>query len=139
MQHFVAKTRNRRARGLTLVEVLCATALAGSLLAGILVSQSAHLRQIRAAEQHRIAIGLLNRMLERWTAGRNDVPPDGDYPVPESTDWVCRVARVDAPDAKVLQAQIARIELWSSDLKVQGRKEAASVEMLVPAEGRPSR
>lgn len=121
------------------MEVLCATALAGSLLGSILVAQGAHLRQIRDAEQQQTAVQLLHRMLERWTASRHGIPEDGDHPMPESADWICRVARIDAPDAIVLQARIARIELWNANPVGRGRKAAASVEMLVPETREQSR
>jgi prepilin-type N-terminal cleavage/methylation domain-containing protein len=139
MQRLFTRTVKRQRSGLTLVEVLCATALAGSLLGGLLVAQAAHLRQCHQAQRQRTAIDLLDRMLERWTAGRNGIPANGEHPVPESAEWVCRVTRSDRPDAQVLQAQVARIELWEADPTKRGRGSAASVEMLVPEAPRERR
>ncbi len=52
--------------GLALIEVIAGIALAGSLLVGILLSMSAHARQLRQLELGEAGLQKLDQLLSRW-------------------------------------------------------------------------
>ena len=64
--------RSSAANGITLVEVVAALTLMGSLLTVILVSGSKHLRQLKAAEQKRVSVRKLDDFLATWSVSNFD-------------------------------------------------------------------
>lgn len=61
--------RRSSASGMTLIEVVAGLALMGSLLTVVLVSSSQHLRQLKAAEQKRASVRMLDDFLAGWSIG----------------------------------------------------------------------
>ena len=64
--------RSSTANGVTLVEVVAALALMGTLLAVILVGGSKHLRQLKAAERKRESVRRLDDFLATWSVRNFD-------------------------------------------------------------------
>ena len=60
--------RNGRQSGLTLIEVVVAIAIAGTLLVSTLAGLAAHQRQVRSAERKAIALDAVDRFLSIWSA-----------------------------------------------------------------------
>ncbi len=52
--------------GLSLIEVVAGTALAGTLLVGVLLAMSAHAKQLRQIELGEAGLQLIDKMLSAW-------------------------------------------------------------------------
>lgn len=57
----------RPSKGITLVEVIAALALAGTVLVSLILSGSSHLRQVKVASGKIESVDLLDRILMRWS------------------------------------------------------------------------
>ncbi len=53
--------------GITLIEVVAAVALMGTLLTTVIVGNAKHVRQMKAAQQKREAVHLLDQFLATWS------------------------------------------------------------------------
>ena len=62
--------RSSNHSGITLIEVVAGLALMGTLLTVILVGSSQHLRQLKAAQQKRDSVRMLDEFLATWSAHR---------------------------------------------------------------------
>lgn len=118
-----------RRDGVTLVEVIAAIALVGSLLALSFMANAAHLRQAQRANDKQLATALLDRLIADWSRSefrdadfdslvrRHGLlsPSAGEArrrAAPATNNWTVRTERRKA--RSIPQAEIVRLAVWSA-------------------------
>jgi prepilin-type N-terminal cleavage/methylation domain-containing protein len=101
--------RCSRRAGLTLIEVVAAIALIGTLLTAMVLARSRHVHQLAVADQQDRLVHAADALISRWWADAAGVPVgasgtiDGDPPLRWSTQVIanrpierlsCRVVRI---------------------------------------------
>ena len=121
----------RRARGLTLVEVLAGTALLGTLLVAILVTKGRLAAQGRIAETRLAACAVLDSLLAEWWTDDDGVPAEQAGDVPGDARWRWRMrTRSDGP-VELPDGEVVIVELF--DVGTVDPEPAAAVELLLPS------
>ena len=120
----------------TLVEVIAGIALLGTLLAGLMLGFSAHVRQYHAARLRIQAIEKLDRQLELWYADGGGLPIDSAGPLSSKPPLTWRTSTVRSPQAARLNAVIIRVEVRRPD-RAESSPPVVAVELLHPAIAAP--
>jgi len=104
-----------RRTGLTLVEVVAALALLGTLAAGVLTARAAHVRQDRRAAETLLATEAADRLLTDWTAENVPVPTSGSGVLDEdlSIGWRTHIV-ANAPIERI-GGQVVRLTVIGRD------------------------
>lgn len=134
----LARTR-RRAKfplAFTLVEVIAGIALLGTLLAGLMLGFSAHVRQYQAARLRIQAIEKLDRQLALWYADGSELPIDSAGPLSSQPPLTWRTSTVRSPQAGRLNAVVVRVEVRRPD-RADSSHPVVVVELLHPAVAAP--
>lgn len=137
-----------RGKGMTLIEVVAAVAILGTVLVGIVLAQSRHTRQRSMAARQAVAVQVADAMLSAWWASPDGVPRDAGggvdgYP---GLHWRTRVVAHDgiAP----LGGEVLRFTMWDSAARHNARPAAREndeaeepnalvvVELVVPTDDR---
>lgn len=106
-------SRRCGAAGLTLIEVVAAIAILGTVLVGIVLAQSRHTRQIARAAQVDAAMEAADRQLEDWWASGGGVPIDDRGEVEGAPlRWISRVVPNQALER--LDARVVRVEFYET-------------------------
>ena len=119
----------RQARGVTLVEVLGALALLGTLLVWLIVGQARLVRQTGRAQRKIEAVKIADQLLTTWWQNRTNFPYQGSGPAGPDLIWQTRI--IERPELTALGAEVVRLDI------VDQRPEAAgtsltSVEVVLP-------
>lgn len=122
----------KRHPGFTLVEVIAGVALLGTLLAGLMLGFSKHVRQYQAARLRIQAIDKLDRQLELWYANGDELPIDSEGPLSAQPPLTWHTTTVRSPQAQRLNAVIVRVEVRRSD-RADSSPPVIAVELLHPA------
>lgn len=126
-------TRRAKLRpAFTLVEVIAGIALLGTLLAGLMLSFSAHVRQYKAARLRIQAIEKLDRQLELWYADDGTLPMDSEGSLSSQPPLTWRTSTVNSPQAGRLNSVIVRVEVRRPD-RADSSPPVVAVELLHPA------
>jgi len=107
--------RCSRARGLTLIEVVAAIAILGTLLAGIVLAKSRHIDQRVRARVQMQAVDATDQMIARWwTDEERGVPIDasGALPGVEGVAW--RTGVIDNAPIGELGARVVRVSVFDT-------------------------
>ena len=107
--------RCSRARGLTLIEVVAAIAILGTLLVGVVLAKSRHTRQAALAQTKMQAVLLTDELIAGWWDGADGVPI-GDEGVLSEADalrWQTRL--VNNHKIASLGARVVRVEVHEED------------------------
>lgn len=123
----------------TLVEVIAGIALLGTLLAGLMLGFSAHVRQYRAAALRIQSIEKLDRQLELWYAAGGTLPVDSEGPLSSEPPLTWRTSTVHSAPAGRLNSVIVRVEVRRPG-RADSSPPVVTVELLHPAaalDGRP--
>lgn len=104
---------------MTLIEVVAAIAILGTILVGIVLAQARHTRQLARTDRIDAAIEAADRQLQRWWTSEEGVPV-GDRGVVDQTSlrWVSRV--VQSPTLDEHGARVVRIDFYSGDDQTRG-------------------
>lgn len=106
------------ARGLTLIEVVAAIAILGTLLVGVVLAKSRHTRQRVDARRTVQAVQLSDAQLSQWWCSREGVPigESGVLSEDQALHWQTRLVI----DSGVMQlgARVVRYEVFVDDGKV---------------------
>ena len=124
-----------RARGLTLIEVVAALAILGTLLVGIVLAKSRHTHQLVRAKTQSRAVVAVDELITDWWTSLDGVPIDeqgellGDTPL----RWQTRL--VDNDEIAALGARVVRVELFDiTNTTPRGKGDAdplVSVDLVV--------
>lgn len=107
--------------GLTLIEVIAATLLLGTLLVSILLAYSRHAIQIKKAQQRLAVINALDDKVEDWYLTRRGVPVNESGPlIANGTTQVQWRTRTIANESlrRVLLSEKIRVEARTADGEV---------------------
>ena len=115
--------------GLTLIEVVAALVLMGTLLVGIVMARGKHTRQLALADERLAAIAAADNLLASWWAEPASLPRSGSGTVPGRPTWRWSIESVENESIEQLGAAIVRLTL-------HGNRPAplVSVDLAVPVE-----
>lgn len=119
---------------MTLVEVVVAVALVGSVLATALVSVSRHVRQARLAQDRLAALRHADAFLQAWLVeGVERNTTEG--PITEREGWRWRLSGRQEPGLEVFGAHVGRIEILREDDHPLAKLEFVSTSPLTSSTG----
>jgi len=86
-----------RQAGLTLIEVVAAIAILGTILVSVVIAKSRHTRQVATAERRAVAVRLADKMLTQWWASETGLPypASGKVEGDSTLTWDTRVVGND--------------------------------------------
>lgn len=99
-----------RARGLTLIEVVAAIAILGTILVGVVMAQSRLLRQLGRAERERRAVRAADDLIAGWWNG-GGVPTDATGAVPGGDRLTWETRSQPNPAIEALGARVVRVRV----------------------------
>jgi prepilin-type N-terminal cleavage/methylation domain-containing protein len=125
-----------RSHGMTLIEVLVALVILGTLLVCTIIARGRYLRQSALAQRKLAAVAALDAMLCDWRLGSEPLPDAGVVPTDRRFSWQSRIIeRNDAQTigAKVLSVQVFDLTAQSADVTndLQPDSPLVSVELLI--------
>lgn len=125
-----------RLRGLTLIEVIAAIAILGTVLVGVVLSKARHTRQIALTRQHAAVVDAADALITGWWTSPEGVPIGGSGTIDgeESLRWETRV--VGNPAVEGMGARVVRVEIHPSaaDAHRPGRRgePLVAVDLVLP-------
>lgn len=122
---------------MTLVEVMAALVMLGTLLAGVLAAYGAHQRQLRRADQRLAAAEAADELLSRWYGPRERVPRNAAGMLPGTPGWRWRTATVSRSLVETLPVEVVRLSLFATTT-AGAAEPAAQVDLLLPIGDLPS-
>ena len=129
--------QDSRQAGLTLIEVIAAIAILGTILVGMVLSKSSHTHQLALAQRQIIAVRVVDELIADWWTSSQGVPV-GEYGLfgkDESLVWETRVVQnevIEKLGAKVVRVEVR--ELNSAKSKPASEQELLfAVELVLPA------
>src|SRR4051812_22873145 len=96
---------------MTLVEVVAALAMLGTLLVAVLLARAAYVRQAAAADRRLQAIAAADALLAAWHRDPASLPRGGSGVVAGDGQFSWRTRAVANPDAAALGAETLRLEV----------------------------
>lgn len=124
--------RRSRAGGLTLVEVLAALAILGTLLVSVLLAEARCRRQSAGARQRLESCRAADALLEQWWRDPGELPRSGQGDVPGHGELVWRTSVVENRDVRRLGGQVVRLEIRRRS-GAPDEKATVSVDVVLPA------
>lgn len=125
-----------RRRGLTLVEVVAAIAILGTLLVGVLSAKSRFTRQFRDAQRREQAVRAADVLLESWWADVKHFPRNDHGVVENQPTLRWQTETRDDPQCRLLLAQVVRLTIQDTASPIPGadtdRAALVVVDLLVP-------
>jgi len=129
-------SRCSRRRGLTLIEVVAAIAILGTILVGVVLARARHTRQLASAGRIQLATRLADDQLTAWWASPQGVPigESGVFEAEPTLTW--RTREVVDDTMADLAARVVRVEVRDTR-STPGRALAAEqllfvVDLLLP-------
>jgi Tfp pilus assembly protein PilV len=137
-----ARSAKRPLSGLTLLEVVAAIAILGTVLVGLVLAKARHVRQLAEARRLSAAVRAADSLLADWWTRPEGVPDNESGPV--GTDGSLVYATREVPSAAVerLTCRVVRVEIRQAATQVPGAETPdeplVAVELVLPSrEGRP--
>lgn len=108
-----------RARGLTLIEVVAAIAILGTLLVGVVLAKSRHTRQAVLAQTKMQAVLLTDELIAGWWDSEEGVPiaSEGVLSEAHALRWETRL--VSNREISSLGARVVRVAVHGQDPALQ--------------------
>ena len=126
------KTSWRRHAGMTLIEVLAALSLLGSLAVAMVLARGRLVEQHRAAELKLEAVDAADQLLLQWWAGESkQVPVNTSGVVEQHPDWTWETELISDRALAPYDAQIVRLRILSTSEPGQPA-ELTSVDLVMP-------
>ncbi len=100
---------SRPSRGLTLVEVVAAIAILGTVLVGVVVSKARHTHQLALARRRTAAVRAADALIAAWWTSPEGVPVDENGPVAAEPTLLWETRVVDNPEIRALGARVVRV------------------------------
>jgi len=121
------------AAGLTLIEVVAAIAIMGTILVGIVMAQARHTRQLAQARQVRALVDEADALIASWALNLTQVPVDAEGAVADGRlRW--RTRAVENEPIEEVRARVVRVEFFIAvdGLGEQGVGPDFVVDLVVP-------
>lgn len=126
------KTSWRKRSGVTLIEVLAALALLGSLAVAMVLSRGRLREQHALAEKKLEAVEVADVMLSQWWASDSKSIPDGRSGVVEAQPgWTWETEAISNRELTRFGAQIIRLRILDTSM-LNNPIELTSVDMVMP-------
>jgi Tfp pilus assembly protein PilE len=103
-----------RAAGLTLIEVVAAIAILGTILAGIVLAKSRHTAQLYDAQRRSDAVAAADALLYQWWTRPEGVPVDQSGVIESTPALAWRTRLIMVEPIKNLGARVVRVELFDA-------------------------
>ena len=107
-------TADRRRRGLSLVEVVVGLTLMATLLVSTLVAYSGHRRQLRRAEQKRVAVTVADRLLVEMSGTLNGIPLSSQGYIAGHPTWFWRTSPIGIVAPMQIPMTVVRLQIVES-------------------------
>jgi len=126
----------RRSRlGLTLIEVVAATVILGTLLVGVVLVKSRHTHQLAVSARQRAAVRAADELISGWWHKPRGVPIGecGTIPTDESLVWETRL--VENREVSKMGGQVVRVSVRSAKsttVEPTADEATVAVELVVP-------
>ncbi|MGB0766889.1 MAG: type II secretion system protein [Phycisphaeraceae bacterium] len=116
---------------MTLIEVVAAIAILGTLLVGVVLAKSSHTRQLSLAQSKSQAVRLTDALIASWWQTPDGVPVDesGSFGPGIDLRWQTRVVDNAAIDS--LGARVVRVEVIADDPQARLDRDARDDEPLL--------
>lgn len=98
--------------GLTLLEVVVALALMGSIMVTSLLAFSKHRRQLQLAEKRIEATMIADGLVKELTAGRDGIPVSGRGIVAAKANWIWQTSPAGVTTMATVPMQVIRFEIF---------------------------
>ncbi len=129
-------SRRSRRGGLTLIEVVAAIAILGTILVAVVLARTRHARQIALTERKAAAVRAADELITGWWSDPFGPPIDQTDAVSfdPSLTWTTRL--VDNEPVQDLGARVLRIEISETEPKTwqaaSGHEVLIAVELVIP-------
>lgn len=126
------KTSLRRHAGMTLIEVLAALSLLGSLAVAMVLARGRLVEQHRAAEQKLKAVDAADQLLLQWWSGDSkQIPVNTSGMVEQNPGWTWETEQISDRVLTPYDAQIVRLRILES-AEAGPPVELTSVDLVMP-------
>lgn len=136
-QTFTTCSPSSRRAGLTLIEVVAAIAILGTVLVSTVIAKSLHTRQLALAQRQQLAVRAADELISKWWASSTGIPigeqgvMDGELKL----RWETRVVANAA--IRSWGARVVRVEFRSTEPALtahEGRTDEplVAVELVLP-------
>jgi type II secretory pathway pseudopilin PulG len=129
---------DRHRPAMTLVEVVGALALLGTLLVATLLAKARYTRQAASADRRLQAVAAADEMLTGWRRDPQSLDRSGAGRVPGDVELSWRTQVVPDPVTKELGATVVRLEIFEDRAAAAASPLVTSVEFLVDPEPAPA-
>jgi prepilin-type N-terminal cleavage/methylation domain-containing protein len=118
-------------RGTTLIEVMAALVILGTIMASMLIARNRFTQQDAIATQKLRAIRALDMTVAQWMSGpASAIPVHNREPLADVPGCFWQTTLVDQPAASLVKAKVMRVEV----LAVNSPTPLVSLELLIPAD-----
>ena len=113
MKYAISKTCSAPSQraGLTLIEVIAAIAILGTLLVGIVLARTQHTRQLALATRKDAAIQAADELIASWWTNQEGIPINSSGYIPTDSTFAWRTQIIPNPEIEQTGAQAVRIEI----------------------------
>ena len=126
-------------RALTLVEVLGALVIMGTILAGSVMAKAHHTRQLAQARQRQIAVHLIDELVSRWWTTPQGVPINQHGIVEQNPAWIWETRVVPNAAVDNLGVRVVRVEVRPEQGENTGlptdNQITVAVDLVLPDQG----
>ncbi len=113
--------------GLSLVEVVAAIVILGTILVGVVLAKARHTRQLALAQQQQTAVRAADELLSGWWVSREGVPTEGRGQLATQPGMVWETRLVENGEVQRLGARVVRLEVRLAE----GLERAGAEDVLV--------
>lgn len=126
-----SRTSSRRcvAAGLTLIEVIAAIAILGTVLVGIVMAKGRHMRQMALTHRQADIVSATDDLISRWWLNGQTIPAPRSGTLSGDPTLVWQTRLVTHPVLKSLEAQVVRLEVF--DTRALPGEQVASSEPII--------
>lgn len=122
----------KRQRGLTMVEVLAALVILGSLLTAIVTAATRSSRQWARADRKLQAVVVADQLLEQWWADPKTMPRQDTGDITDDSSFRWRTQVIPNRELEKLDTEIIRLEMFDQRPEAVSREPIVAVELILP-------
>jgi prepilin-type N-terminal cleavage/methylation domain-containing protein len=104
-----------RPAGLTLIEVVAAITILGTILAGVVLAKSRHTRQLSLTQRRNVAVRAAGDLITGWWTSPSGVPTDSSGAVQADPSLVWQTRQVENDQMHRLGAVVVRVEIHDAN------------------------
>lgn len=132
----------RRRRGLTLVEVIAALVILGTVLVGLVMARSRHAHQVATSRQRMAAVRATDELIASWWTSQAGVPEEATGSVPGSEGMAWQTRPVRNVEVESVGGRVVRVEVMPAASRGLADRAPAeplvTVDLVLPAKPAPA-